>query len=46
MANNYTKCQGVQEMSKEDNICDIVNISRWLWNLIAEIMNCNCNERK
>jgi hypothetical protein len=33
-------------MSKEDNFCDVINLGSWLWNLIAEIMDCNCNKRK
>lgn len=27
-----------------DDFCEIVNIGRWLWNLIAEIMDCNCRK--
>ena len=31
-------------MSKE-NFCPIINLGRWLWDFISDIMGCNCKNK-
>jgi hypothetical protein len=45
MDDNYSKCEKRGEtMSKDDGFCDIINLGSWLWDLIAEIMDCKCKK--
>ena len=33
-----------EEMSKDN--CDLINLSRWLLDIVSDIMDCNCKTNK
>lgn len=45
MVNNYPKCkEGIKKMNNDS--CDIIDISKWLLDIISNILGCNCKNQK